>query len=720
MSEGRANSSSVEIQFAVGAELLALRLEPGRRYEITAGCVASADTNQSLPIATVDSGKIIDLVGDHLETLFRSASSELSSARGSQSERSVPLLSGAGLELRSLRGARPFLAITAFGARDGAVSEKSLAVVSGIGPSLRSLILGSISNTDAKTTAICPTCELPMFAANLQSRISELAASHSTGVLVLLYSRKDPEQSRGHMRQEVALLEFLELTEQQYLAVNSELVEVSTLRDRFSELADTPIDCLDGTQHVVQFVAGITQLPITTERTATLHASWDGLSPTDRPGASLAYLADRRAKFSESLQVEDCMRCPQCSASAPLLEDLPGADSPSALSCQNCRAVGIVNDKHGWMQACPACLGSALGQSWRAWRWHSVAISSLADFTFAQLEDLVSGQHPALVSQLRILIEAGFGEHKLWHPFAALSPNERIHLAMAQCRQFSIAGTLIAVRGANPEDPVVERVGWKLLEMGNIVVLDRVLAKVEPASEDLDLQVRELVQGDNELFVLRPAMFSVEQSIQIHAGRCHFLSGGPVCCKSTILRLLAEAVRAKHAGRVFNRVVRVALLPLPNNDSSFAQHLLGALILAELSRLPEARRRGRTDLAPEVLELLIDRAADYFADSPVICAVLEALCAVGLGDVRLGAKWSTLPSSQQIISQLVVRIAEPIASEALKRSHKRIIFTLDEPFRGVEKRDAEATMVFFRQIVRKQGHAVVVASAIAIIKSRCQ
>ncbi|MEU5089244.1 excinuclease ABC subunit UvrA [Streptomyces sp. NPDC021356] len=115
---------------------------------------------------------------------------------------------------------------------------------------------------------------------------------------------------------------------------------------------------------------------------------------------------------------------------------------------------------------------------------------------------------------------------------------------------------------------------------------------------------------------------------------------------------------------------------------------------------PETLRvtyRGRT--IAEVLDLTVESAADFFADTPAVARSLNTLLDVGLGYLRLGQPATELSGGE------AQRIK--LASELQRGRRGHTLYLLDEPTTGLHPADVEVLMRQLHGLV-DAGHTVVV------------
>jgi excinuclease ABC subunit A len=113
----------------------------------------------------------------------------------------------------------------------------------------------------------------------------------------------------------------------------------------------------------------------------------------------------------------------------------------------------------------------------------------------------------------------------------------------------------------------------------------------------------------------------------------------------------------------------------------------------------------------QVLELTVDEARARFAHHPVIVKRLEALCAVGLGYLRIGQTTSTLSGGEaqrlKLARFLLVDLEPPpVGPDGKKRPR---MFLLDEPTTGLSAVD-------IRQLMRVLARLVVEGNTVVVIE----
>ncbi|MFG3344125.1 ATP-binding cassette domain-containing protein [Streptomyces sp. NPDC048018] len=111
----------------------------------------------------------------------------------------------------------------------------------------------------------------------------------------------------------------------------------------------------------------------------------------------------------------------------------------------------------------------------------------------------------------------------------------------------------------------------------------------------------------------------------------------------------------------------------------------------------EVRLRGRT--IAEVLDLTVESAAGFFADTPAAARSLRTLLDVGLGYLRLGQPATELSGGEAQRIKLAAELQRP------RRAHT--LYVLDEPTTGLHPADVEVLMRQLHGLV-EAGHTVVV------------
>ncbi|MFM7949452.1 MAG: excinuclease ABC subunit UvrA [Actinomycetales bacterium] len=120
----------------------------------------------------------------------------------------------------------------------------------------------------------------------------------------------------------------------------------------------------------------------------------------------------------------------------------------------------------------------------------------------------------------------------------------------------------------------------------------------------------------------------------------------------------------------------------------------------------EVHYKGKT--IAEVLDMPIERAAEFFESIPAIHRYLKTLCDVGLGYVRLGQSAPTLSGGE---AQRV-----KLATELQRRSTGRTIYVLDEPTTGLHFEDVRKLLGVLQRLVDSGNTVVVIEHNLDVIK----
>ena len=121
----------------------------------------------------------------------------------------------------------------------------------------------------------------------------------------------------------------------------------------------------------------------------------------------------------------------------------------------------------------------------------------------------------------------------------------------------------------------------------------------------------------------------------------------------------------------------------------------------------EVHYKGKT--IAEVLDMPIEKAAEFFESIPAIHRYLRTLCDVGLGYVRLGQSAPTLSGGE---AQRV-----KLATELQRRSTGRTIYVLDEPTTGLHFEDVRKLLLVLSRLVETGNSVVVIEHNLDVIKS---
>jgi len=121
----------------------------------------------------------------------------------------------------------------------------------------------------------------------------------------------------------------------------------------------------------------------------------------------------------------------------------------------------------------------------------------------------------------------------------------------------------------------------------------------------------------------------------------------------------------------------------------------------------EVHYKGKT--IAEVLDMPIEKAAEFFDSIQAIARYLRTLCDVGLGYVRLGQSAPTLSGGE---AQRV-----KLATELQRRSTGRTIYVLDEPTTGLHFEDVRKLLGVLQRLVDSGNTVVVIEHNLDVIKS---
>jgi excinuclease ABC subunit A len=111
----------------------------------------------------------------------------------------------------------------------------------------------------------------------------------------------------------------------------------------------------------------------------------------------------------------------------------------------------------------------------------------------------------------------------------------------------------------------------------------------------------------------------------------------------------------------------------------------------------------------EILELPVDQAHELFRNIPTIERVLETLCEVGLGYIRLGQPATTLSGGE---AQRV-----KLSRELCKRSTGRTLYLLDEPTTGLHFDDVGKLIKLLQRLVDLGNTVLVIEHNLDVIKT---
>ncbi|HYN20835.1 MAG TPA: excinuclease ABC subunit UvrA [Thermoanaerobaculia bacterium] len=111
----------------------------------------------------------------------------------------------------------------------------------------------------------------------------------------------------------------------------------------------------------------------------------------------------------------------------------------------------------------------------------------------------------------------------------------------------------------------------------------------------------------------------------------------------------------------------------------------------------------------EILDLPVEQAHELFQNIPAIARILETLCEVGLGYIRLGQPATTLSGGE---AQRV-----KLSRELCKRSTGRTLYLLDEPTTGLHFDDVGKLLSLLHRLVELGNTVVVIEHNLDVIKT---
>ncbi len=120
----------------------------------------------------------------------------------------------------------------------------------------------------------------------------------------------------------------------------------------------------------------------------------------------------------------------------------------------------------------------------------------------------------------------------------------------------------------------------------------------------------------------------------------------------------------------------------------------------------EVRFKGKS--IADVLDMTINQAVEFFANTPAILKKLKVLQEVGLGYIKLGQPSSTLSGGE---NQRV-----KLATELAKRDTGKTLFILDEPTTGLHFEDINTLMTLLNRLVDKGNTVLVIEHNTDVIK----
>ncbi len=120
----------------------------------------------------------------------------------------------------------------------------------------------------------------------------------------------------------------------------------------------------------------------------------------------------------------------------------------------------------------------------------------------------------------------------------------------------------------------------------------------------------------------------------------------------------------------------------------------------------EVRYKGKN--IADVLDMTAEEAREFFAPVPKIAAMLQTLCDVGLGYVKLGQSSTTLSGGE---AQRV-----KLATELARRATGRTIYILDEPTTGLHADDVKKLLSVLQRLVDAGNTVLVIEHNLDVIK----
>ncbi|MBE6304644.1 MAG: excinuclease ABC subunit UvrA [Bacteroidales bacterium] len=121
----------------------------------------------------------------------------------------------------------------------------------------------------------------------------------------------------------------------------------------------------------------------------------------------------------------------------------------------------------------------------------------------------------------------------------------------------------------------------------------------------------------------------------------------------------------------------------------------------------EVRFKGKS--ISDVLDMTINQAVEFFANTPVILKKLKVMQEVGLGYIKLGQPSSTLSGGE---NQRV-----KLANELSKRDTGKTLFILDEPTTGLHFEDIKTLLALLNRLVDKGNTVLIIEHNTDVIKS---
>lgn len=121
----------------------------------------------------------------------------------------------------------------------------------------------------------------------------------------------------------------------------------------------------------------------------------------------------------------------------------------------------------------------------------------------------------------------------------------------------------------------------------------------------------------------------------------------------------------------------------------------------------EVKYKGKS--IADVLDMVVDEAAEFFKAIPKIYKKLETLQSVGLGYIKLGQSATTLSGGE---AQRV-----KLATELAKRSTGKTIYILDEPTTGLHAADIHKLLEVLQKLVEAGDTVIVIEHNLDVIKT---
>lgn len=111
----------------------------------------------------------------------------------------------------------------------------------------------------------------------------------------------------------------------------------------------------------------------------------------------------------------------------------------------------------------------------------------------------------------------------------------------------------------------------------------------------------------------------------------------------------------------------------------------------------------------DILDMTIEDAAEFFKAVPTIRKIMDTLCEVGLGYIKVGQPATTLSGGE---AQRV-----KLAKELAKRSTGKTLYILDEPTTGLHFEDVRKLMEVLHALVDQGNSCVVIEHNLEVIKT---